>query len=76
MLQKRMSVSFKIDSKLLNAGILGYTGETGKLLAFEILHNNIFKSLTLIGRRVVEYQDSVYNNAVRYIFEAFLKTIF
>jgi oxidoreductase len=48
----------------LKVGILGYTGETGKALTQEILKNNIFKDVTLIGRRVVDYNDDLYKNAV------------
>ena len=55
----------KIDPKTLSVGILGYTGESGKALAKEILKNNLFKSTVLIGRRTVEYKEDFYKNAVR-----------
>lgn len=54
----------KTDPKLMSIGIIGYTGETGKALAREILKTDLFKSTTLIGRRNVEYTEDYYNNGV------------
>ena len=59
-----MAAAIKLDSKLLNVGIIGYTGECGKALTIEVLKNNVFKSVTLIGRRPVEYKEDFYKNGV------------
>jgi hypothetical protein len=48
----------------LRVGILGYTGASGKALAHEILSRNIFQSVVLIGRRIVDYKEEFYKNAV------------
>lgn len=61
-----MAVS-KIDPKTLNVAILGYTGETGKALTNLVLKDNIFKNVSLIGRRIVEYKDDFYKNGVMFL---------
>jgi len=64
-----MTKFIRNDPKLLSAGIIGYTGETGKALSREILKNDIFKSTTLIGRRNVEYKEDFYKNAKQVIID-------
>jgi hypothetical protein len=59
-----VELAIRTDPKSLNVGILGYSGETGKALASEILRNNIFKSTVLIGRRIIDYPQDFYQNAV------------
>jgi oxidoreductase len=51
----------KLDPKTITVGIIGYTGETGKALSKEILSKNIFKSASLIGRRLVNDEDYLKN---------------
>ena len=51
----------KIDPKVLTVGVFGYTGETGKALTIELLKQNLFKNVVLIGRRQVE----MFKNAVK-----------
>ena len=46
------------------AFVLGYTGEVGKELVKELLKSKIFSRVTLIGRRVVNYEDELYKDAV------------
>ncbi|XP_064635302.1 oxidoreductase HTATIP2-like [Lineus longissimus] len=52
--------SFK--GKNMSAFIVGYTGETGKVLVRECLQRNIFKKLVLIGRREVKYNEDIYKD--------------
>lgn len=58
-----------LDPKTLSVGIIGFTGETGKALTTEILKNNIFKSTTLIGRRVVNFTEDFYNKGVQKVID-------
>ncbi|CAF1221174.1 unnamed protein product [Rotaria sordida] len=44
----------------LTALITGYTGESGKALLKELIQNNQFKKIILVGRRHVEYTDNEY----------------
>jgi hypothetical protein len=67
MLRGRMAAQ-KLNPKTLNVGIFGYTGETGKVLTTEVLKQNLFKNVVLIGRRKVEYKEDLYNNAVRRLY--------
>lgn len=46
-----------------SAFIVGHTGETGKQLTKELLERKIFSRLVLIGRRQVNYDDPLYNDA-------------
>lgn len=49
------------------AFVLGYTGETGKILVKRLLEEEIFKKLILIGRRTVDYHnDPLYANVVSF----------
>lgn len=54
----------RLNTNNLSVGILGYTGETGKYLTRYILESRLFKNVVLIGRRHVQYQEEIYNNAV------------
>jgi putative NADH-flavin reductase len=54
----------KLDSKTLTIGIIGYTGETGKDITKNVLQNNLFKQVVLIGRRKVDYKEDFYKDAV------------
>lgn len=40
--------------------VTGYTGETGKALVTELVNNNQFKKIILVGRRKVDYNDTKY----------------
>ncbi|CAF3648737.1 unnamed protein product [Rotaria socialis] len=40
--------------------VTGYTGETGKALVKELISNNQFKKIILVGRRKVDYTDNKY----------------
>ena len=46
------------------AFVLGYTGEVGKELVKELLKSKVFSKVTLIGRRVVNYEDELYKDIV------------
>ncbi|XP_002742403.1 protein HTATIP2-like [Saccoglossus kowalevskii] len=45
------------QEKQQSAFVVGYTGEVGKELVKELATSNIFSKVTLLGRRVVEYED-------------------
>jgi oxidoreductase len=40
--------------------VTGYTGESGKALVKELIKNNQFKKIILVGRRKVDYTDEEY----------------
>jgi len=44
----------------LIALVTGYTGESGKALLTELIKNNQFKKIILVGRRHVDYTDNEY----------------
>ena len=44
--------------------VLGYTGEVGKELVKELLRSKLFNRVTLIGRRIVNYEDELYRDVV------------
>ncbi|CAF1234291.1 unnamed protein product [Adineta steineri] len=44
----------------LIALVTGYTGESGKALLKELIKNNQFKKIILVGRRQVDYSDNEY----------------
>ena len=46
------------------AFVVGYTGEVGKELVKELLKSKIFSRLTLIGRRIVNYENELYKDVV------------
>ena len=46
------------------AFVVGYTGETGKELVKELLRSKVFSRVTLIGRRIVKYEDKLYKDVV------------
>ena len=45
-----------------SAFVLGYTGEVGKELVKELLQSKVFGRVTLIGRRIVSYEDELYKD--------------
>ena len=45
------------------------TGETGKALTSEILKNDIFKSTTLIGRRIVNFTEDYYQKGIQKVID-------
>ncbi|CAH1785386.1 unnamed protein product [Owenia fusiformis] len=47
--------------------IVGYTGEVGKVLVQEILKNQVFKRVVLIGRRKVEFDDDVMKSVEQHV---------
>jgi oxidoreductase len=42
--------------------VTGYTGESGKALVKELIKNNYFQKIILVGRRKVDYNESEYND--------------
>lgn len=40
--------------------VTGYTGESGKALVKELIKNNQFKKIILVGRRKIDYTDDEY----------------
>ncbi|CAF3688128.1 unnamed protein product [Rotaria sordida] len=40
--------------------VTGYTGESGKALVKELINNNQFKKIILVGRRKIDYTDNKY----------------
>lgn len=49
-----------------SAFIVGYTGETGKVLTRLLHRSGLFKRIVLVGRRIVDYsQDPLLKDAVR-----------
>lgn len=53
---------FKMQNK--SVFILGASGETGKVLLKEILGQNLFSKVTLIGRRELTFEEEAYKNVV------------
>ncbi|TSM20276.1 Oxidoreductase HTATIP2 [Bagarius yarrelli] len=45
--------------------VLGASGETGKALVKEIVQRNVFHRVTLIGRRLLSFEDKAYENVVQ-----------
>jgi NAD(P)-dependent dehydrogenase (short-subunit alcohol dehydrogenase family) len=41
--------------------VTGYTGESGKALVKELIKNEHFKKIILVGRRKVDYTDDEYH---------------
>ena len=56
------------------AFVLGYTGETGKELVKELLKSKIFSRVTLIGRRIVNYEDELYKDVVSLCVSVWIET--
>ncbi|XP_008404171.1 oxidoreductase HTATIP2 isoform X1 [Poecilia reticulata] len=60
---KTLEEKFRGQSK--SCFILGASGETGKVLLQELLDRNIFYKITLIGRRLLSFEDKAYENLVQ-----------
>lgn len=59
-----MSLQKLATLKDKTAFVVGYTGEVGKELTRELLEKKIFKKVLLFGRRIVDYDNEIYQNAV------------
>jgi len=42
--------------------VTGYTGESGKALVKELIKNNQFKKIILVGRRKIDYTENEYKD--------------
>ena len=51
----------------LIALVTGYTGESGKALLKELIKNNQFKKIILVGRRQVDFTENEYNEKTVFI---------
>ncbi|XP_029945635.1 oxidoreductase HTATIP2 [Salarias fasciatus] len=60
---KTLEENFRQQNK--SCFILGASGETGKLLLQELVERNIFSKITLIGRRLLTFEDKAYANLVQ-----------
>lgn len=58
----KLREDFKMQNK--SVFILGASGETGKVLLKEILGQNLFSKVTLIGRRELTFEEEAYKNVV------------
>ncbi|XP_020011816.1 oxidoreductase HTATIP2 isoform X2 [Castor canadensis] len=56
----KLREDFKMQNK--SVFILGASGETGRVLLKEILEQNLFAKVTLIGRRKLTFEDEAYKN--------------
>uniref|UniRef100_A0A8C6GBQ1 Protein HTATIP2 n=1 Tax=Mus spicilegus TaxID=10103 RepID=A0A8C6GBQ1_MUSSI len=56
----KLREDFKMQNK--SVFILGASGETGKVLLKEILGQNLFSKVTLIGRRKLTFEEEAYKN--------------
>lgn len=54
-------------SKELIALVTGYTGESGKALLQELVKNNQYKKIILVGRRQVDYTDNAYKEKTVFV---------
>lgn len=57
---QKLREDFKMQNK--SVFILGASGETGKVLLKEILGQNLFSKVTLIGRRKLTFEEEAYKN--------------
>ncbi|GAB1292136.1 Oxidoreductase HTATIP2 [Apodemus speciosus] len=64
MADKETLTKLREDFKMQNKSvfILGASGETGKVLLKEILGQNLFSKVTLIGRRKLTFEEEAYKN--------------
>lgn len=64
MADKETLLKLREDFKMQNKSvfILGASGETGKVLLKEILGQNLFSKVTLIGRRKLTFEEEAYKN--------------
>ncbi|KAG8129723.1 putative Oxidoreductase HTATIP2-like protein [Naja naja] len=60
-----MAVSSSEEQKKQNCFILGASGETGKELLLEILKQQKFSRVTLIGRRKLHFEGTLYSNVAQ-----------
>uniref|UniRef100_A0A8C5EX34 HIV-1 Tat interactive protein 2 n=1 Tax=Gouania willdenowi TaxID=441366 RepID=A0A8C5EX34_GOUWI len=60
---KTLEENFRVQNK--SCFILGASGESGKVLLQELLERNIFSKITLIGRRMLTFEDEAYKNLVQ-----------
>ncbi|XP_003462644.2 oxidoreductase HTATIP2 [Cavia porcellus] len=56
----KLREDFRMQNK--SVFILGASGETGKVLLKEILEQNLFSKVTLIGRRKLTFEEEAYKN--------------
>ncbi|XP_038173486.2 oxidoreductase HTATIP2-like, partial [Arvicola amphibius] len=56
----KLREDFKMQNK--SVFILGASGETGRVLLKEILGQNLFSKVTLIGRRKLTFEEEAYKN--------------
>jgi oxidoreductase len=67
MINEKICVTlFKMSEKLI-ALVTGYTGESGKALLKELVKNNQFKKIILVGRRQVDFTENEYNEKTVFI---------
>lgn len=66
MADKETLLKLREDFKMQNKSvfILGASGETGKVLLKEILGQNLFSKVTLIGRRKLPFEEEAYKDVV------------
>ncbi|KAM4743979.1 oxidoreductase HTATIP2 [Anableps anableps] len=60
---KTLEENFRGQNK--SCFILGASGETGKVLLQELLDQNIFSKITLIGRRQLSFEGKAYENLIQ-----------
>lgn len=58
----KLREDFRMQNK--SVFILGASGETGRVLLKEILEQNLFSKITLIGRRKLTFDEEAYKNVV------------
>uniref|UniRef100_A0A7N4NNH2 Protein HTATIP2 n=1 Tax=Sarcophilus harrisii TaxID=9305 RepID=A0A7N4NNH2_SARHA len=56
----KLREDFRMQNK--SVFILGASGETGQVLLREILKENLFSKVTLIGRRKIEFEEEAYKH--------------
>lgn len=49
-----------MDEQIHTALITGYTGESGKALLKELLEHPKFQKIILVGRRKVDFNETIY----------------
>ncbi|XP_038620426.1 oxidoreductase HTATIP2 [Tachyglossus aculeatus] len=60
---RNLREEFKMQNK--SVFILGASGETGRVLLKEILNWQLFSKVTLIGRRVLNFEEEAYKNVIQ-----------
>ncbi|CAK7314964.1 Oxidoreductase HTATIP2 [Vulpes lagopus] len=61
----KLREDFRMQNK--SVFILGASGETGRVLLREILEQNLFSKVTLIGRRRLAFDDEAYKNVEGFV---------